>query len=453
MIRRRSVLTALMAAAAAGATPGLTLAADKPRRLPWRNWSGSQKCLPQARLAPVSLAELQDIVRSHSGVIRPVGSGHSFAPLVPTDDTLVSLSRMSGLVRHDPDTLQATIRGGTRLGDIGAPLHEAGQALTIMPDIDAQALAGSLATGTHGTGADLGAMHAFVTGLQLLTASGDVVECSADKNNDLFQAARVSLGSLGIVTEVTMQNQAPYNLRRETRWMDFEDILENAHQMAAQHRNFEFFYIPFSGKGFTESLDITDEPAAATDKIDMNDGTEDLKMVRDWLQNWPWLRELVLGASVGMLDDETLIESSWKNFVHERNVRFNEMEYHLPRESGLTAMREIRAALEEQHHEVFFPIEVRYVKADDVWLSPFYKRDSMSIAVHRYFEEDFEPYFRTLEPILRKHGGRPHWGKLNTMSREDFRAAYPRWDDFSAIRRELDPQGRFLNNYLKTLFG
>jgi len=152
------------------------------------------------------------------------------------------------------------------------------------------------------------------------------------------------------------------------------------------------------------------------------------------------------------LSDEVAIENSWRNYASERNVRFNEMEYHLPREHGLAALREVRVALEKNHPEEFFPIEVRFVKADDIWLSPFYQRDCCSIAVHRFFEEDYRPYFKTIEPIFRKHQGRPHWGKINTLQQQDFRQLYPRWEDFAAVRREIDPQGRFLNPYLASLF-
>lgn len=457
MLRRRSVLSALVAAAI-GSRSGsmLTFAAGdvaKKRRIPWRNWSGSQECLPTARVAPGSVAELQELIAGASGVVRPVGAGHSFTPLVPTDGTIVSLSRLSGLIGHDPDTLQATLWAGSRLGDIGQPLEDAGQALVNMPDIDEQTLAGSFATATHGTGATIGCMSTFIEGLQLVDARGEVVDCDANTNADLFEAARVSLGTLGVATQVRLQNVAPYRLRRETVWRSFDEILDIADGMADQHRNFEFYYIPFSGMGFTDVHDLTDEAVGSTEKIDTNDSVEDLKMVRDWLDWSPRLRELILSGVVNSLSDEVTVEGSWKNYASERNVRFNEMEYHLPRESGLPALREIRAALEAQHHQVFFPIEVRYVQADDIWLSPFYQRDTCSIAVHRYFEEDYTPYFKTIEPILRKYHGRPHWGKLNTLERSDFRKLYPRWDDFVTVRKEFDPRGRFLNPYLAGLFG
>jgi FAD-linked oxidoreductase len=296
-------------------------------------------------------------------------------------------------------------------------------------------------------------MSTFIEGLQLVDARGDLVDCDANNNPELFQAAKVSLGALGVITQVRLQNVAPYRLRRETVWRSFDEILEIADTMAEQHRNFEFYYIPFSGMGFTDVHDITSEPLGSTEKIDSNESVQDLKLARDWLQGSPKLRELVLSSIVKTLDDEVMVESSWKNYASERNVRFNEMEYHLPREHGLQAMREVRAALEQQHPEVFFPIEVRFIKGDDIWLSPFHQRDTCSIAVHRYFEEDYRPYFATIEPIFRKYNGRPHWGKLNTLRRDDLRKLYPRWDDFVAVRRTVDPDGRFLNPYLAGLFG
>jgi FAD-linked oxidoreductase len=456
MIRRRSVLAALVAAALGSqAVPRVLAATDtKPvRPIPWRNWSGSQQSLPAARSAPATVAELQELIASARGTVRAVGAGHSFSPLVPTDGTIVSLSRISGLVNHDPQTLQATLWAGSRLGDIGQPLEDVGQALVNMPDIDEQTLAGCLATATHGTGADIGCMSTFIEGLQLVDARGDLVDCDANKNAELFQAAKVSLGALGVITQVRLQNVAPYRLRRETVWRSFDEILEIADAMAEQHRNFEFYYIPFSGMGFTDVHDITDEPLGTTEKIDGNESVQDLKLARDWLQGSPKLRELVLSSIVKTLKDEVTVESSWKNYASERNVRFNEMEYHLPREHGLQAMREVRAALETQHPEVFFPIEVRFIKGDDIWLSPFHQRDTCSIAVHRFFEEDYKPYFTTIEPIFRKYHGRPHWGKLNTLQRDDLRKLYPRWDDFVAVRKTVDPDGRFLNPYLAGLFG
>jgi len=453
VINRRGVLGAMVLAAAGGAGVLRSAAAGTARPIPWRNWSGSQQCLPAARAAPGSVAELQALIAGATDTVRPVGAGHSFTPLVPTEHTIVSLSRLSGVIDADRSTLQATLWAGSRLGDIGSPLEAAGQALVNMPDIDEQTLAGCLATATHGTGARIGCMSTFITGLQLVDGRGELVECSVDRDADLFQAARVSLGALGVLTRVRLQNVAPYRLRREVVWHEFEEILAVADEMADRHRNFEFYYLPFSGMGFTDVHDLTEDPVGATEKVDPNEGVMELKLARDWLEDYPRVRELILGSYMRTLGDEVTVERSWKNYASERNVRFNEMEYHLPREHGLNALREIRAVLEANFPEVFFPIEVRYIKGDDIWLSPFYGRDSLSIAVHRYFEEDYSAYFGAIEPIFRKYHGRPHWGKLNSLGAVELRRLYPRWYDFVAVRREMDPEGVFLNPYLASLFG
>ncbi|GAB5451677.1 MAG: D-arabinono-1,4-lactone oxidase [Halioglobus sp.] len=456
MLNRRNLLsamiTATVGAGAVGGWPVLANAAASSKRLPWRNWSGSQQCLPEARKAPATVAELQELVASSAGTVRPVGAGHSFTPLVPTDGTIVSLARLSGIVDHDSNKLQATVWAGSRLGDLGKPLEDIDQALINMPDIDEQALGGCLATATHGTGASIGCTSTFVRGLQLVDGRGELQECDADNNPELFNAALVSMGALGIITQVRLQNIAPYRLRRETHWRSFEEILESAEALADKHRNFEFFYIPFSGMGFTDSQDFTDEAVGSTEKLDGNEGVEDLRLARDLMSKVPRVRELVLGSYMRTLDSEITVEKSWRNYASERNVRFNEMEYHLPREYGLKALQEIREVLESKHQEVFFPIEFRYIASDDIWLSPFYGRETCSIAVHRYFEEDYQPFFKTIEPIFRKYHGRPHWGKLNTLTRKELSKLYPHWDDFAEVRRTYDPEGRFLNDYLRSLF-
>lgn len=453
MINRRSLLGFLVAAATC--PQALVNAAENKtqrRAIPWRNWSGSQQCQPQARLAPDTLDALREAIASAPGVIRPVGAGHSFMPLVPTDGTIMSISRLSGLISHDAQKQQATLWAGTRLGDMGAPLAAVDQALVNMPDIDMQSLAGAMGTATHGTGASLGCIPKYVSGLQLVTANGDVINCDRNNNAEVFEAARVSLGALGVISQVTLQNQANYRLKRVTRFASIDEILEQTEALADSNRNYEFYYLPFAGAGFYDTHNYTDEADFSTEKEDQNEAALQLKDLRDWLSWSPALRELVMKGVVATMDDEMSVAEAWQSYASPRMVRFNEMEYHLPRENGIKAFREIREVLETQFNEVFFPIECRYVGSDDVWLSPFNGRESFSIAVHRYFDEDFKPYFAAIEPILKKYGGRPHWGKLNTMNAAELAAHYPQWEQFKKIRQTLDPQGKFLNPYLQSLF-
>ncbi len=445
---RRQILSYLALASAVRVAP---TALSRP--IAWRNWSGSQSCVPSAILAPKNLEELREIVALAKPGLRPVGAGHSFTALVPTAGEIVSLARISGLINYDADTLQASFYAGTQLSAMGGPLQDIGQALINMPDIDEQILAGAIATGTHGTGAHIGSMSSFVSGFELITATGDVLWCDADSNADLFAAGKVSLGVLGIISKIRVQNRRSYVSRRESWIMNWEDTVAQANDLAEKHRNFEFYYIPFSSRCLLHTHDEITEEKFSTPQQDENESTMDLKTLRDYIGWSDTLRGLSLQLIADTMERQVSVEASWLNYASERSVRFNEMEFHLPREAGLKALKDIKDLLESNHKEVFFPVEVRYVGKDDIWLSPFSGRDSMSIAIHRYFEEDYQAFFTAAEQIFLKYDGRPHWGKLNNLTAVDFAKIYPRWNNFAEVRREVDPGGKFLNPYLASLFG
>lgn len=434
--------------------PSAVTGPDGRRRLPWQNWSGYQHCLPAERLAPESLDELVAVMKDAPGPLRPVGAGHSFSPLVPTEGTLVSLRNFEGLLAHDATAMTATFGAGTRLGEVGEPLAAAGQALFNMPDIDEQSLAGAIATGTHGTGQKLGALHAYLTALTLVTPRGDVLECSRERNPEVFDAARVSLGALGVVTRVTLRNLPTHVLKRRV-WLEPVDaLLGRFDELAARHHSFEMYLIPHCPKAVGITIDPTTEPARPRGPEQDNDAVLDMKRLRDWTAWWPGLRRRLLDAATSGFEPEEAVDLWYRMFPSSRAVRFNEMEYHLPREALLATARRVLATAESAHPEVFFPIEVRTVRGDDAWLSPFHGHESSgSIAVHHYHLEDPLPYFAGIEPLLRAAGGRPHWGKMHTLAAADLSALYPRWGDFQRVRRELDPQGRMLNPYLRQLLG
>ncbi len=453
-MHRRQLLKGLIAATLASAAPGFTHATQRaaPTHYAWKNWSGNQQCFPSERLAPASVEALQEVLANSSTKVRAVGAGHSFSPLVPTEHTLLSTRRLSGIRQVDKNSLQATIMGGSILQEIGPALHAEGQALVNMPDIDQQTLAGSIATATHGTGRNLGSLSSYVTALELVLADGTLLQCSHHQHSEIFHAAQVNLGALGIVTAITMQNRAPFRLKREAYWQPFEECLVSAHDVAARNRHFEFYYFPFTGMTLSDVLNPTDDAPREGHELDGNSGILDLKAARDYLGWSNTLREMILGAYMRSLKPSSNVDHSYAIYATERSVRFNEMEYHLPVDSGLIALREIRKVIESRFSEVFFPIECRFVQAEEAWLSPFYKRDSISLAIHRYFDEDYTPLFKAIEPILRRHGGRPHWGKLNTLDAPALAALYPQWEAFNVVRQTLDPKGRFLNAYLEGLF-
>jgi len=465
MISRRGALIAGgtgVAAIAGGAAAYKVATGDKPEppspasvnaegKLLWRNWSGVQHAYPSARLAPKDEAELTAVLKTAPAPIRPVGAGHSFTALAPTSGALVSLDAMSGVVGWDGD--EAIVRTGTRLGALGPMLAEKGRALPNLPDINKQSLGGALGTATHGAGAKIRALHGDITGLRLVTPSGQVIDADARNNPEIFQAARVSLGSLGVISQVRIKTSANRRLRRHVWLEPFDEALANAEARWAKHRNFEFFAVPFTGLAANISHDETDEPAAPRGPDQDTELLEALRGLRNLLGFSTPLRKAAARALLSTAKPETAVDEGWKLLSTERPVRFNEMEFHLPVENQLKALTEVVATIEKERPDVFFPIEARRIAPDEAWLSPFQGGPRGSVAVHAYYRDDFSFLYDLVEPIFRRYDGRPHWGKLHTLRGQQLQAIYPRWNDFLAVRRELDPEGRMLNPYLKGLFG
>lgn len=425
---------------------------DAQGRLLWRNWSGVEHAYPVARAAPASEDELSSLLKRASAPIRPVGSGHSFTGLATTDGTLLSLDRMTGLVAHDAAQTRATIWGGTRLADIGPALAAIGQEMPNLPDINKQALAGGIATGTHGTGRAFRALHGQVTKLRLALASGEIVECSAAHRTDLFSAARVGLGAFGVITQIELQNAPLKRILKRTWVADLNETLERWPELQTQHRNIEFYSVPFTGYAVIIACDPTDRPVMPRGPDEDASALMSLKALRDWLGFAPGVRREAARLAFGDMAPTEAVDEGWKLLSNERPVRFNEMEYHLPLDAQIPALREVIETIEKHRNDVFFPIEARTIHADDAWLSPFNGRDSGSVAVHAYYKDDYQFLFELIEPIFRRHGGRPHWGKLHSLGARDFASLYPHWNDAAALRRELDPEGRFLNRHLKKVF-
>jgi FAD-linked oxidoreductase len=428
--------------------------------LRWRNWSGAQQASPARILSPVDVGAVVEAVRSaarRGETVRVAGSGHSFTPLVPTDGTLLRLDRLSGLVAVDADAGTAKVRAGTTIQALGPLLAAHGLALENQGDIDAQTIAGAVGTGTHGTGASLGSLSSQVLGVQLVTAAGDLLTVAADHERGVFDAARVNLGALGIVTELTLRVRRAYRLV-DTRWSeDLGALLDRLDALGAQHRHVEFFWFPHASDALVKTLDETDEPAtprravrAASEMLVENAAFWLLcELARNDGARAPGIGRFATRAA----GQSRHVDESSRVFASPRLVRFNEMEYALPREAGPDCMREIRAWIEASRPGVVFPIEYRLVAADDIWLSPFHGRASCTIAVHQYAKQDWRPYFEAIEAIFRNHHGRPHWGKMHTRTARELADLYPLWEDFRRVRRALDPDARFLNPYLRSLLG
>lgn len=419
----------------------------------WVNWSGSQRCTPARFVAPRTRQELAQAIVDGPAPVRVVGAGHSFSGGVPTEGTLISLDHLARVLDADPATGRVRVEAGIRLKALSNELHARGLAMPNLGDIDAQSLAGALSTGTHGTGTRFPNLAGQVESVELVLADGRERTIA---DGEALRAARVSLGALGVIVAVTLRCVPAFKLRIVDRPEPLDAVLATLQARADEHDHFEFWSFPHSEVALVRTLDETEDAPKvpgrvrtyASDVLMDNHAFRGLSEVaKRFPSQIPRLNRVMAGAA----SQRERVHWSYRIFASERLVRFEEMEYALPRETAVEAVRAAKAALER--HAVSFPIELRFSAGDDALLSPAHERESTFVAVHVFRSMAYEPAFREVEAALSALGGRPHWGKRSFLTAAELAPRYPRWDAFQAFRRELDPSGRFTNAWLRNVLG
>ena len=342
---------------------------------------------------------------------------------------LLSLDRLAGIESVDAAERRAWIRAGTKIHDLGGPLAERGMALENQGDVDLQAIAGAVSTGTHGTGPTLGSISTQVVGLRIVTAAGDILDCSSEIDAELFRAAQVSLGAMGVITAVRLRLLPLYRLHEQVRREQLDACLDRLEERIRGNRHFEFFWYPGEDIALTKTLNPTYRPPMASPADDS------------------------AAAGVGLPSAEReRVDESWRVFPTVRENRFNEMEYSVPAERGMECFLEVRDLVRRKHTLAKWPIEYRTVAADDILISNAQGRATVAISIHEGADLPYAEFFNDAEKIFRRHQGRPHWAKLHSLSRSDLERLYPEWERFQTVRNQLDPRGRFLNEHLRRLF-
>ncbi|MFI9309492.1 D-arabinono-1,4-lactone oxidase [Streptomyces triculaminicus] len=428
---------------------------------PWRNWAGNVTAHPVRTVAPATAEELSAAIARAAGEglkVKATGSGHSFTTVAATDGVLIRPDRLTGPLAVDRAAGTVTVRAGTTLRELNRALSAHGLSLANMGDIMEQTVSGAVSTGTHGTGRDSGAIAAQIRGLELVTADGSVLTCSARENPEVFAAARVGLGALGVIAAVTFAVEPEFLLTAREEPMAFGRVTEDFDALVAENEHFEFFWFPHTDSCVTKRNNRSAGPAAPIGRVS--------GWVTDELvSNGVFGAACALGRAVpatvpGLarlsgraLSARRYTDIPYKVFTSPRRVRFLEMEYALPREAAMTALRELRAMIERRGLRIGFPVEVRTAPADDIPLSTASGRDTAYIAVHMYRGTPHRPYFTAAEQIMTAHGGRPHWGKLHSRDAAYLAGVYPRFGEFAAVRDRLDPHRVFGNDYLRRVLG
>lgn len=388
----------------------------------WKNWSGSLVFEPGKIVTPESEEEVAEIVRNartQNKKIRVVGAGHSSSPLVKTNDILLSLSNFKGVESPDQDKHRATVLGGMTVKEAGRGIYRYGLAMHNTGDVDVQTVAGAIGTGTHGTGANLKNLSSMLAGVRMVTGTGEIIEANIDEDPELFRALQVSLGTCGIFLKMRLQLEPAYKLHRKEWCVPLEKCLENLDDLKTNNRNFDFYWYPRS----------------------------DLAKIR--VMN-------IAGDEMPEVDYGTL-EMEKKGYSHDilprsRTNKFDEIEFSFAAEKAPECFLEVRNVIKKKwRKEIAWRLLYRTIKADDAYISSMYKRESVTISLHHNAGLPYEEYFNAIEPIFKKYGGRPHWGKKHTMKAPAIKKLFPEWEKFHEYRKKFDPQGVFLTLYMKEL--
>ncbi len=429
----------------------------------WRNWAGTATANPIRWYRPNDPGQLADALKTaerDGHTVRVVGSGHSFTPIAVADHIAVDLSGWTGIVAADAGTGLVTVRSGTTIRALNAGLDTLGLAMANLGDIDAQTIAGAISTGTHGTGAKLGGIATQIEALELMLADGTTVSCSATERPELFNAARVGLGALGIILTVTLRCVPSFVLAAQEGPEHLDVVLDALDEHTAANDHFEFYWFPYGKNALVKRNNrqprgTAPQPLPALRQYFEYELIENkaLELVCRLGRAVPALIRPLNRLSSSVLSPRAYSDHSHRVFVTNRNVRFVESEYAIPRESLPDVLGELRAEVPRLSDSVSFPVEIRVAAADDIWLSTAYGRDSAYIAIHQYVGMPYQTYFDLFESVVAQVGGRPHWGKMHSLDAALLRERYPRFDEFRKVRAELDPAGRFTNAYLDKVLG
>jgi len=427
----------------------------------WQNWAGNQSAQPRRVITPRSAEEVAEAVKlaTLDGLrVRMAGSGHSFTPVAVTDGVLLRPGGLRAVRTVDEVGGQVTVEAGCLLRVLNEYLASRGLALANMGDIQEQTVAGAIQTGTHGTGRDLGSIAAQVTALELVRADGSIVTAAADSDPGLFQAARVGLGALGVLTAVTFQVVPAFLLEAREEPMRWAEVISRLDELTSDNEHFEFYWFPHTDGCLTKRNNRTDGPARPLPgwryRLDDEFLSNTVFGATCRLgQRYPGTIPVINGIAGKALGARRYVDTSHKVFTSPRRVRFKEQEYAIPREHLAGALAEIRGLFSRHDWRISFPIEVRVAPADDIWLSTASGRPTAYIAIHVFHRAAHEEYFRAVEEVLTAVGGRPHWGKLHTRDADYLHGVYPGLASFVALRDELDPARRFSNRYLEQVLG
>ena len=416
----------------------------------WTNFSCRHSVRPRRSVIPADLDELRRVLKdaaADGSRVRVVGGGHSYNDVAVAPEIQVSLRRLNKILHVDTGTGQVTVQGGATLHEIRTEMAKHGLAFANMGDIDRQSIGGALSTGTHGTGLDAPAFAGQVTALELMLADGSTVRATPE-DPDLFDAARVSLGALGIIVSVTIQAVPAYNLRRTDTVITRDEAFALLRD-PPDSGHVGLYFMPYIDQVLMwtaeRTTDPVDKPSALgewfRDVVKVNYGLDAVGAVA---RRAPRAVPALNRAFARGIKTETTVDTYDKVFLRPLFVRHDGCEFAVPQDAGPGCVRTLMKSIEDRNLPVAFPCETRIAPAESAWLHPQYGRTTTWVgAAIQAPGLDIDAAWEDTQRAAAAAGGRPHWGKWHSLTAGELRGLYPRWDDFAALRGRLDPDGRF----------
>ena len=430
------------------------------KRGTWTNWAGNQSSRPQWINEPASGSDVADIVAraaKSQRTVKAVGAGHSFTSTALTNGHLLNMKHLNKIIDVDRANNQVTVEAGIHISELNEQLFELGLAMPNLGDIAYQTISGAISTSTHGTGAKITGIAGQVAAMRLVNGQGEIIHINSQENPELLNVAKVGVGALGIVTQVTLNVVPAFRLRAVEGAQKLDALIENLDELVDTNEHFEFFWIPHTKWALTKRNNRTTDPVHIPSRAKQ-------WYSKTFLENYAFGAVCALGrmkpnliprlaTALPSSGQTEIVDESFRIFASERIVKFVEMEYAIPREFCGEALQRIRKMIDDKGHLVSFPVEVRFTAKDDIALSTASGRDSAYIAVHMYKGMAYELYFRDVADIMSDYEGRPHWGKMHFLTQNELSKLYPKWDEFLAARDQLDPSRTFANAYTEQVFG
>ncbi len=411
-----------------------------------KNWAGNLTYSTENVYEPRTIDEVKEVVKKCSH-LRSLGTRHCFNRIADSTSNLLSTKNLNEVISLDPQQKRVTVGGGMRYGELCEYLHQKGFAVHNLASLPHISVAGACATATHGSGVANGNLAKPVVGIEFIAANGELISLTREQDGDKFFGAVVALGSLGVVTTVTLEIVPAFSMQ--------QDVYLNL-PMQQLAENFE----AIMSAGYSVSL-FTDWQSENINQVWIKREINDSQPVKT--------EKAFYGATAATRNVHPIIEISAENCTEQMGVagpwydrlpHFKmgftpssgeelQAEYFVPRDRAIEALKSVQS-LKDEIKPVLMISEIRTVAADELWLSMAYKQDS--VAIHFTMTQDTDRVMALLPKIEEKlspFGVRPHWGKLFTIKPGTLQSRYERITDFRKLMQEYDPQGKFVNDFVR----